>query len=145
MIPKKYPIEIIERIPRKAFFHVAPRYTCGSPAMIDLAQACHIADGERNSYETHLTGVFGEHLKTFAEKKGLGGIAYARWEKGGKVWRLDLLTGEEKIEPARLSWAEREKVRELRQWIDLARRSPDKARELALLEARLEIHREEVK
>lgn len=34
------PTEILGRIPHKAFFHLVPRYTCGSPAMVDRGEAC---------------------------------------------------------------------------------------------------------
>lgn len=134
------PAEILDRIPRKAFFNLVPRYTSGSPAMVDLGEACRVADHEKEAHANHLSGVFGDECRRMAETKGLHGIAYARWEKGGKVWRLDLLTGREEIELPRLNWNERERIRELRQF------APDATRkaELAALEHRLEIHRETV-
>lgn len=129
---------------RKAFFYLVPRYTSGSPAMVDIREACHVADGERKAYVNNLTGVFGDELKSLALTKGLGGIAYARWERGGKVWRLDLLTGEETIELPRLTWQECNRVRELRGYRDHFPLERDMATELAALEHRLEIHRDTI-
>lgn len=136
--------EILDRIPRNAFFNLVPRYTCGSPAMVDLGEACRVADHERDAYENNRTGVFGEELKAKAEAKGLHGIAYARWEKGGKVWRLDLLTGKEEIELPRLSWDEKERVKDLRNRKQFLGLNTSHTTELSALEKRLEIHRETV-
>jgi hypothetical protein len=129
---------------RKAFFHLVPRYTSGSPAMVDIREACHVADGERKAYVNNLTGVFGDELKSLALTKGLGGIAYARWERGNKVFRLDLLTGIESIEPPRLTWEDCDRVRELRGYRDHFPLDRDKRIELDALEHRLEIHRDTV-
>lgn len=84
---------------RKAgFFDVRPRYTPGSPGLVDEATAKRVAAEERESYEHALTGIMGETEKTRAEKLGLRGIVQWKQEKGsGKKqgWDvLDLVTGE---------------------------------------------------
>ncbi len=130
---------------RNAFYHIYPRYSSGSPAMIPMGQVIKAAVEEYHSWQRCLTGIFGDELKAKAETEKLGNIAYARWQKGAKTWRLDLLTREKYIEPERLSWADREKLKNLRwskanfsanQW-SLIR---DGQRELDELERRAWIH-----
>jgi hypothetical protein len=127
---------------RNAYYHVAPKYCCGSPAMVTLGTCIAVAIDEEDARATKLTGVQGEDWKRRAETEGLGGIAYARWEKGGKVWRYDLLTRERFVEPKRLTYDEKQHVLSLRnrkQYIGLTR---ELEAELAALEYRLTIHRE---
>ena len=85
---------------RKAqgFFDVRPRYTPGSPGLVDEATAQRVAKEERESYEHALTGIVGDAEKARAEKLGLRGIVQWKQEKGsGKKqgWDVvDLVTGE---------------------------------------------------
>jgi hypothetical protein len=83
---------------RAHHYHVAPRYTGGSPAMVDEATAERVAKQEKQSIEYVLQGVEGETNKARAERLGLRGIAECRVEQGaGKKlgWAvLDLCTGE---------------------------------------------------
>lgn len=77
------------------WYNVAPRYTPGSPALVDEATAMRVADEEKKDYETIVAGqsyVPGEEEK--AKRLGLKGIVEARQEsKGG--WNVtDVLTGE---------------------------------------------------
>lgn len=130
--------------PGKAFYHLVPRYSSGSPAMVDLGEAVRVADHEQEAYFNCLTGVFGNDLQVMAKSKGLSGIAYARWEKGNKVYRLDLLTGIESIEPPRLTSKECDRVRDLRNERKHLSLTPLKTAELMALESRLEIHRDTV-
>ena len=130
---------------RKATFHVAPRYCGGSPAMVPIGEAVHWALNEVGALNRNLTGVFGEENKRRAEQLGLAGIAYARWEAKGETWRYDILGDTMVQEPPRLDSEEESRVRDLRV-LRKARRveggdlSAADAKELAALEARLEMH-----
>lgn len=140
--------EIIERsrqAGRSAFYNVEPRYSAGSPALVSLGEAAKLAVEEVQFHELHLSGVFGHTHRTRAEQLGLSGIVYARWEAKGKVWRLDLITGERFMEPKRLSWDEQDRVLMLRnrkQYVGLDR---DSQFELDELERRARLHRQEVR
>jgi len=83
---------------RSGHYNVEPRYTPGSPAMVDEATARRVAEEEKQSIEYVLQGYEGEKNKALAERLGLRGIAEVRVEKGsGKKhgWDvLDLCTGE---------------------------------------------------
>ena len=75
-------------------FNVAPRYTCGSPAMVDEATARDVADSEKVGYERALAGFYGDEERTKAEREGLNGIAEIFYETK-KNWHIhDLCTGE---------------------------------------------------
>lgn len=156
--PARTAIELCERafqaLPSGRRFNlhwsIAPRFTSGSPAMLSLGEVARVAIQEQEAHANCLTGVFGEELKAKAERPDpLANIAYGRWEKGGKVFRYDLLTGKTFEEPKRLEWSERERVRWLRNLRATHERSGARlcdslSKELAALEHRLELHRETV-
>lgn len=77
-----------------AHFNVAPRYTCGSPAMVDHDTAERVAQEERTAYERALTGIYGEEDKLKAETMGLNGIAEAVTERRGGFDVIDMITGQ---------------------------------------------------
>ena len=83
---------------RSGHYHVDPRYTGGSGAMVDEATARRVAEEEKRSIEYVLKGYEGEKNKALAERLGLRGIAEVRVEKGSgrkQGWEvLDLCTGE---------------------------------------------------
>ena len=83
---------------RSGHFNVAPRYTPGSPALIDEATARRAANAEKEFIEHALSGAWGEEQKARAARLGLRGIVEYRVEQGsGKKlgWDvLDLCTGE---------------------------------------------------
>jgi len=88
------------------YYNVRPRYTSGSPAIVDAQTAGRVAKQEKEAYEDALTGIFGIELKTRAEREGLGGIAErvmsARRQNrtdGFVVW--DLITCTEYWRPQR--------------------------------------------
>lgn len=138
--------ENLAKAGRNAHYHVQPRYCAGSPALVPLGQALHCADDEVEFHEMSLTGCWGEEKKKLAETKGLGGIVYARWERGKKVFRADIITGEVIEEPKRLQWEDIERLKALRnrkEYLDNLRL--EERRELEQLEFRAEIHREEIK
>lgn len=84
-------------------WNVAPRYTGGSPAMVNPRIAHHVARQERESYEHHLEGIYGEHNKQKAEAEGLGLIAFTMRETR-KGWEVeDLITGEKHFWPFKAS------------------------------------------
>jgi peptidoglycan/xylan/chitin deacetylase (PgdA/CDA1 family) len=84
---------------RKAQFNVAPRYTSGSPALVDRNQAVQVAREEEGGYQHAAIGRYGPKLEERARTQGLLGIAEVRVEtrKGWDV--LDLITGERYIRP----------------------------------------------
>jgi len=77
---------------------VAPRYTAGSPALVDATIALRVAVEEVSAIETALEGFWGEAQKARAERLGLRGIVECKRERGsGKKhgWDVvDLCTGE---------------------------------------------------
>lgn len=88
------------------YYNVRPRYTPGSPAMVDAATAARVARQEKAGYEDALSGVYGVELQTRAQNEGLRGIVERvmrerRMQRqfGFVVW--DLLTAEEYWRPQR--------------------------------------------
>lgn len=139
-------LDNIQKAPTKAHLHLEPRYTCGSPAhCLDQDTVLHVANDEIASYDQYLTGIFGEANKKRAEVEGLAGIAYARWEKGKKVFRLDLITGEEFVEPPQLNYKEMSRALDLQNRLKYVGLNPDLKRELETLEYRAKLHRQEIK
>lgn len=76
------------------YFHVAPRYTPGSPAQVDESIALKVAEEEKHFIEHALEGTWGEANKVRAEQLGLRGIVEARTERRDHWEVLDLCTGE---------------------------------------------------
>jgi hypothetical protein len=141
-IENKTVIANYDKCPAKAFLHVHPRYSGGSPALVADDIALHVADDEISGYEQCLSGILGDKAKEKAAADGLGGIVYARWEKGNKVYRMDLITGELIIEPPRLGWKDKERAAALlnkKKYLSL--RMEEKF-ELERLEFSAKIHRE---
>lgn len=131
---------------RLPHFECRPRYCGGSPALVPIGTCVHEAVDEKEAHARCLTGVFGEENKAKAEKLGLKGICFARWQKGKKVFRYDLITGETFEEPKRMSWDDKDHLRCLRKTKEygICRWTPDMEAELADLEMRADIHRETV-
>jgi hypothetical protein len=84
------------RVPRNFFFHVAPRYTCGSPALVREEIARQVAEEEVRFYNRLI-----EHPEMcpqdteLAKLAGLSRIAWASHQKGNKMEVIDIITGEE--------------------------------------------------
>jgi len=81
------------------FYDVAPRYTCGSPALVSRRTGEGVAKDERDAYERHLEGLYGEEGKAKAMRLGLSRIVWTRVreEHRGKrcvIHNLDAITGE---------------------------------------------------
>lgn len=83
---------------KNGYYNVAPRYTGGSPGLVDRGTAERVALDESRSYDGALTGVYGEADERVARQLGLRGVVEYREEVGsGKRhgWNvLDLCTGE---------------------------------------------------
>lgn len=75
-------------------YHVKPRYTSGSPAVVDSTTASRLIQQERDSYERMIAGVYGEDKKAQAIKLGLGGIVEDRWTFRDKYMFRDAITGD---------------------------------------------------
>ena len=77
-------------------YNVRPRYTPGSPAVVDEATAQRVAREERDAYEHALTGAWGEAERQRAELLGVSSIVYSLHEDGsGRRFRwvqADLIT-----------------------------------------------------
>jgi len=78
---------------RHCSFNVAPRYTCGSPAAVDLKTFHRFANEELEFHAIAKTGVWGVPKQREAEEDDLACIAYIQWEAKNRVWRHDFLTG----------------------------------------------------
>jgi hypothetical protein len=85
-------------VKRCGSYSVAPRYTPGSPGLVDRRIAERVAREEARAYEEAITGADGEAETRKAKALGLCGVAEYREEVGsGKKhgWNvLDLCTGE---------------------------------------------------
>jgi len=79
-------------------YNVAPRYTPGSPSLVDGKTAERVAKEETRFIEHALSGAWGEKQKERARLLGLRGIAEQRVERGTgrkRGWEIhDLCTGE---------------------------------------------------
>ncbi len=86
---------------RAVHFNVAPRYTPGSPAPVDMDTALRVASDEEGGYQHAHVGRYGAKYQEIAQKLGTLGIVEVRAEtrKGWDV--LDLLTGERFTRPFR--------------------------------------------
>lgn len=63
-------------------FTVRPRYTPGSPALVDGATAMRVASEEKDAFRSILEGTSGEKELARAKLLGLDGIVQARAEAG---------------------------------------------------------------
>jgi hypothetical protein len=82
-------------MPRKSpQYHVAPRYTPGSPALVDEPTALQVAAEECSSYEYHLQGRHGELEQLRAQQLGLANIVEKRIEVRDGWAVEDLITQE---------------------------------------------------
>jgi hypothetical protein len=76
-------------------FHVRPRYSCGSPALVDRAIALRVVNDERRAIEADLKGYHGVPAQELAQRLGLANIVYHLREHRGGWTVTDLLTGEQ--------------------------------------------------
>lgn len=76
----------------KVYFQVKPRYTPGSPGMVDEDTAQRVANEELRAFSVALSGGYGEKEKALAETVGLAGIAEAIVERRNGWDVRDLLT-----------------------------------------------------
>jgi len=82
-------------------WNVAPRYTAGSPAMVDTETARRVAIQEKEAIQGHLDGFFGDEAREKAQRLGLAGIVWSTLETHRMLRTTDLITGESKNEPIR--------------------------------------------
>jgi hypothetical protein len=71
-------------------YEVLPRYSCGSPAMVDERTAQQVIRDEQRSYKATLEGFYGAESIAHAEREGLEGIVLIR---GRKDHYTDAITG----------------------------------------------------
>ena len=55
-------------------YHVIPRYSCGSPAMVDAMTAKRVMANERRAFPGYLEGIYGNDGKILAMTEGLEGV-----------------------------------------------------------------------
>lgn len=81
-------------------FNVRPRFTPGSPGLVNEAIATHVAEQERDAQARAATGVYGPEIQARAQDEhALSGIAYLL-EEHAKFWRVyDLITEEKRDVP----------------------------------------------
>ena len=80
---------------RHESFHVRPRYTPGSPAMVNPRLCRRVAEEERQAIQGHLEGVYGPAEVERAKRLGLHRIALHTVESKGGLTVTDLLTSEQ--------------------------------------------------
>lgn len=79
---------------RNCHYHVAPRYSAGSPSLVSEFIALRVAEQEKRGHEQALSGAWGDREKLRAERLGLRGVAELR-EETKKGWLIfDLCTEE---------------------------------------------------
>lgn len=71
-------------------YRVEPRYTCGSPALVDLKTATQVAYEEKRAYERCISGRNGKQDRDYAYVRGLEGIVTLA-DRGAKGERIDAL------------------------------------------------------
>lgn len=80
-------------------YNVKPRYTPGSPGMVDQKTAERVAEQERRCHKEALDGIYGEHLLRVAETQGLLGIVERVYETA-IGWEVhDLMTSDQYMRP----------------------------------------------
>lgn len=79
---------------RSLHWEVRPRYSGGSPAMVDAETCLKVAKQERYGYAAHYDGAYGPDLAKAARFCGLKGICFCWREVRGKISVYDLLTME---------------------------------------------------
>ena len=84
---------------RGMHFNVQPRYTAGSPGVVDQDEALRVARSEVRLYNEALAGVYGDEDLVRASVVGLDGISILRVEMSSN-WRIyDLITASVWEEP----------------------------------------------
>jgi hypothetical protein len=84
-----------ELVMGNSHYNVAPRWSSGSPAMVDRRTAIGVAGDEQSSHSHALQGFYGEDKQRAAQAPGaLSGIVEHRHESGRGWFVRDLLTGE---------------------------------------------------
>jgi hypothetical protein len=75
------------------YYNVAPRYTAGSPALVDYTTAMQVAKEEARAYPHCLDGTYGPELQARAKELGLHGIVESRTNYAHHYLAEDLITG----------------------------------------------------
>ena len=77
-------------------YNVAPRYSCGSPALVDHKTALDVKYYEEIFYGYAMEGLMGEEWKAKAESLGLSWIVEERTMYARHYLAFDLITGEKR-------------------------------------------------
>jgi hypothetical protein len=84
---------------KEPHFNVAPRYSAGSPALVDESIALRVALQEQDCYDCAKDGRYGADMQKQAASMGLSGIVELRAETKDGWAVLDLLTQESFTRP----------------------------------------------
>lgn len=87
------------RAPASYHWEVRPRYSGGSPGMVPAETARRVALQELEGYARYLEGCYGPAAKAIAKEQGVEGSIYLWWERGGRIYTQDALTGTVTITP----------------------------------------------
>jgi len=78
---------------RNGHFSVYPRYTPGSPGLVDERTAAKVLIEEWEGYTWAAEGTYGEEKRATAFADNLDGIVVYRFERGRSVYTVDAITG----------------------------------------------------
>lgn len=78
-------------------YNVAPRYSAGSPALVDGPTAGNVAITELQNYTYALSGLWGEDWCRRAQRDGLKTIVEWHTVLHDRIKFVDLLTGDEGV------------------------------------------------
>lgn len=81
------------------YYNVRPKYSPGSPAMVNAQTAAMVAHDEKEGHARALEGIYGDDEKAKAEKDSLLGLAEQVTERADAWIVLDLITGDRYVRP----------------------------------------------
>jgi hypothetical protein len=77
-------------------YNVIPRYSPGSPALVDRATALRVASNELDAYQRTVEGAYGEDDRKRALIEGISGIVEERAVYPHHYIATDVMTGEQR-------------------------------------------------
>lgn len=97
------------------YYNVRPRYTPGSPAMVDHRTASKVAQDEADAHANTCTGVYGVDAMETAMRDSKRGIAEECTERADCWIVRDLITGDRYVRPF-TRYGEKPKREQVRLW-----------------------------
>lgn len=95
----------------RIYYNVNPRYSAGSPAMVDKDTALKLVDDECMAHQATLEGIYGPERVAEAKEAGLHGIVEEVTERADCWLVTDLITARQTVRmfPSQDSEAQRAK------------------------------------